>query len=127
MAWRIWSDLSVLVGWVETDDLMQRLTVLFIMSCLLGLTTNMLQAFHDTYSQLVAFYLAARLLVAFYYCVLAGLIPMVRGMMITQSLAIVVPSKYLFVVSKLPVCRSSTERAVLLQAIFAECAVLLRA
>lgn len=24
MSWRIWSDLSILMGWVETDDLMQR-------------------------------------------------------------------------------------------------------
>jgi low temperature requirement protein LtrA len=69
-----------------------RLTVLFVMACLVGLTTNMLQAFHETYSQLVAFYLAARLLVAFYYLGLAYLIPMVKGMMITQAIAIYVPS-----------------------------------
>lgn len=62
------------------------------MACLVGLTTNMLQAFHGTYLQLVAFYLAARLLNACYYLVLAFLIPMVRGMMITQAISIVVPS-----------------------------------
>lgn len=51
----------------------------------------MLHAFQDTYAQLVAFYLAARLFMASYYATLSYLIPMVRGMMITQVVAIVVP------------------------------------
>jgi len=36
MSWRIWSDLSVLVSWFATDDLIQRLSVLYIMACLVG-------------------------------------------------------------------------------------------
>jgi low temperature requirement protein LtrA len=52
----------------------------------------MLQAFGETYSQLVAFYLTARLFVAAYYAWISYIIPMVRGMMITQMISIVVPS-----------------------------------
>lgn len=52
----------------------------------------MVNAFDETYSQLVAFYLASRLFNAAYYFVLAFVVPMVRGMMITQGLIIVVPS-----------------------------------
>jgi hypothetical protein len=36
MSWRIWSDLAVLISWFETDDMVQRLSALFIMACLLG-------------------------------------------------------------------------------------------
>jgi low temperature requirement protein LtrA len=92
MSWRIWSDIAVVISWFETDDILQRLSVLFIMACLVGLTTNMLQAFEETYSQLVAFYLAARFFIGSYYGLISYIVPMVRGMMISQVIAIVIPS-----------------------------------
>ena len=92
MSWRIWSDMTVVISWFETDDLLQRLSVLFIMACLVGLTTNMLQAFEETYSQLVAFYLAARFFISSYYGIISFVVPMVRGMMISQVIAIAIPS-----------------------------------
>jgi low temperature requirement protein LtrA len=36
MSWKIWSDLALIISWFETDDIVQRLSVLFIMACLLG-------------------------------------------------------------------------------------------
>ncbi|KAG9244607.1 hypothetical protein BJ878DRAFT_542135 [Calycina marina] len=51
MSWKIWSDSVLIISWFETDDLFQRISVLFIMACLLGLTVNMLEAFNDTYTQ----------------------------------------------------------------------------
>lgn len=36
MSWKIWSDLALIISWFETDDILQRLFVLFVMSCLLG-------------------------------------------------------------------------------------------
>lgn len=92
MSWRIWSDMTVVISWFETDDILQRVSVLFIMACLVGLTTNMLQAFEETYSQLVAFYLAARFFIGSYYALISYTVPMVRGMMIAQVIAIVIPS-----------------------------------
>lgn len=92
MSWKIWSDLTIIISWFETDDILQRISVLFIMACLLGLTTNMLDAFHDTYSQLVAFFLAARLFMGSYCLVLSFVVPMVRGMMIVQALLTLIPS-----------------------------------
>jgi low temperature requirement protein LtrA len=52
----------------------------------------MLEVFDNTYSQLVAFFLAARLFGAVYYGVLSYLVPMVRAMMIGQMVIIIVPS-----------------------------------
>lgn len=36
MSWRIWSDVTVIVGWFEVDDILQRLNILFTMACLIG-------------------------------------------------------------------------------------------
>jgi len=49
-----------------------------------SLTTNMLDAFQDTYTMLIAFYLAARLFMASYLLILAGVVPMVRNMMLAH-------------------------------------------
>ncbi|KUJ08616.1 uncharacterized protein LY89DRAFT_691040 [Mollisia scopiformis] len=92
MSWKIWSDLALIISWFETDDILQRLSVMFIMACLLGLTTNMLDAFNTTYSMLIAFYLAARLFMASYLIILAITIPMIRGMMIVQVILALIPS-----------------------------------
>jgi len=44
----------------------------------------MLDAFQGTYTMLVAFYLAARLFMASYLLILAGVVPMVRNMMLVH-------------------------------------------
>ena len=49
---------------------------------------------HDTFTQLVAFYLAARLFMAIYYTVTGFLVPLVKGMMISQSLNIFVGAAF---------------------------------
>jgi low temperature requirement protein LtrA len=111
MSWKIWSDLALIISWFETDDIMQRLSVMIIMACLLGLvppfqtihhqvltkhdhrlTTNMLDAFDDTYSMLIAFYLAARLFMGAYYFCLAWVIPMVRGVMLVHVSLTLIPT-----------------------------------
>lgn len=56
------------------------------------LTTNMLDAFGDTYSMLIAFYLAARLFMGAYYCCLACVTPMVRGVMFVHVAIVIIPS-----------------------------------
>lgn len=43
-----------------------------------SLTVNMLDAFEHSYTMLVAFYVAARLFLALYYCILIFTVPMVR-------------------------------------------------
>lgn len=52
----------------------------------------MLDAFHDTYSMLVAFYLAARLFMASYLLCQAIVIPMIRGMMVLQFIVTIIPA-----------------------------------
>lgn len=97
MGWKIWCDLKGIMSWIETDDILQRLSVVLIMVFLLGqgvsswlddanaedsFTTNMLNAFQDTYAILVAFYIAARLFMGSNFLIIARVIPMVRGMML---------------------------------------------
>jgi hypothetical protein len=36
MSWKIWSDVALIISWFKTDDIIQRVSVLFIMACLLG-------------------------------------------------------------------------------------------
>jgi low temperature requirement protein LtrA len=52
----------------------------------------MLSAFEDTWSMLVAFYLAARLFMGCYLIMLIFLIPMVRNMMIVHVVMTLIPS-----------------------------------
>ncbi|KAK5657783.1 hypothetical protein OQA88_2856 [Cercophora sp. LCS_1] len=87
MSWKIWSDVQQLVSWFETNDITQRVEILFLIACLLGHTTNSVSTFsseHDTFTQLVAFYLAARLFNAVHFAVTCFFLPLVKGMMIAQ-------------------------------------------
>ena len=36
MSWKIWSDVMQLISWFETDDILQRVEILFLIACLLG-------------------------------------------------------------------------------------------
>ena len=87
LSWKFWSDIQVAIGWFEQDDIFRRICVLFVLTCLLGFTTNITEWWEVTYTSLIAFYLAARLFGAAYYAGCAYLIPMVRGAMTAQALA----------------------------------------
>ncbi|KAK7415531.1 hypothetical protein QQZ08_012309 [Neonectria magnoliae] len=97
MSWKIWSDVTLALSWFETDDVLTRLEILYVIACLLGFTTNMTYSFyedekHNTYVMMVSFYLAARLKGVVHFALTAGLLPMVRGVMICESINIMVPS-----------------------------------
>jgi len=44
LSWKIWSDLSLIISWFETDDILQRISVVVIMACLLGKVTRSRQS-----------------------------------------------------------------------------------
>jgi len=93
MSWKIWSDVQQLVSWFETNDILQRLQILFLIACLLGQTNNMIQVFStsgDTFTQFVGFYLTARLFMAVYFAVATYYLPLVKGMMLCQIVNILV-------------------------------------
>ncbi|KAF2182805.1 hypothetical protein K469DRAFT_669244 [Zopfia rhizophila CBS 207.26] len=92
MGWKFWSDISVLISWFDTDDILRRFSVLFILTCLLGFTTNMSAAFEHTYAPLVAFYLAARLFIALSMFWYAYQMPMVRGSIIGNGIVNIIPA-----------------------------------
>ncbi|EME48450.1 hypothetical protein DOTSEDRAFT_161978 [Dothistroma septosporum NZE10] len=79
LAWKIWNDNTLLVSWFETDDVLQRVSILFLIVCLFGYTTNTTEAFLDTYATLIGFYLAARFFMACYLMMVAYFIKMVRA------------------------------------------------
>ncbi|KAG9037937.1 hypothetical protein FRB95_003330 [Tulasnella sp. JGI-2019a] len=84
-SWRIWSDVSDLISRFETDDTYQRGKILFVLVCLLGYTANIVAAFWATYSQLIAFYIAAEVLFTLTYLRMAYLLPHARPIMATIS------------------------------------------
>ncbi|KAF2755241.1 hypothetical protein EJ05DRAFT_442447 [Pseudovirgaria hyperparasitica] len=92
LGWRIWTDIGQLISWFDADDMFRRFTVLFILTCLLGFTTNMNASLEHTYTPLVAFYLAERLFVASYYAWNAYLIPMVRVAMYGFAVVTALPA-----------------------------------
>jgi low temperature requirement protein LtrA len=51
----------------------------------------MLDAFNDTYSMLVAFYLVARLFMGAYYAMIARILPMIKAMMIAHVILTLIP------------------------------------
>ncbi|KAG8674355.1 hypothetical protein FPOAC2_00369 [Fusarium poae] len=96
MSWKIWSDITLILSWFETDDVFTRLEILFEIACLLGFSTNMTYAFyegeHNTYTMLVSFYVAARFRGIVHFLYTAYLLPMVRGVMVCQAINIIVPA-----------------------------------
>ena len=92
MGWKFWSDISLLISWFDSDDVLRRMSVLFILTCLLGFTTNMASAFEHTYAPLVGFYLAARLFLTVSMFWYAWTIPMIRGSMIGNGTITLIPA-----------------------------------
>ena len=92
LSWKMWNDLTLSISWFETDDIVQRLAVLFVMICLFGYTLNIVEAFESTWTLLIAFYLTQRLFNVVYYLHVGYLLPMVRGSMIFYAVVIIIPS-----------------------------------
>ncbi|GAB7350623.1 hypothetical protein MBLNU459_g1188t1 [Dothideomycetes sp. NU459] len=88
LSYKIWGDMNLLVSWFDTNDIGRRLSTLFLLACLLGYTTNITMSSESTYSQLIAFYLAARLFIGTYLVYVAIMLSMIRAIMISQVVAI---------------------------------------
>jgi low temperature requirement protein LtrA len=88
ISWRMWADVAILINWFETGDVVQRLSILLYLTCLLGFTVNIANAFESTYTAMVAFYLAERMFQGFYLLWVAKLVPTVKGVMTAQGVLI---------------------------------------
>lgn len=53
-----------------------------------------MEAFHGTYAQLIAFYLAARLYIAAVHALMAIVIPKVRNIMLLNIVTILIPAAF---------------------------------
>lgn len=92
LGWRLWSDILMIISWFDADDVVRRINALFFLTCLLGLTTNMVGAFDQTYTPLVAFYIAGRWFEALYLARMAYFVPMVHAALITTALVSAFPA-----------------------------------
>lgn len=92
LSWKIWNDMALIISWFETNDIFQRISIIFILACLFGFTTNITQAFEHTYPTLIGFYLAARLYMAGYLLAMAFVIPMIRPVMLWQVTCVAIGS-----------------------------------
>ena len=90
MSWRMWADITMLVNMFETEDVVQRLSILLFLLCLVGFTVNIGNAFESSYTAMVAFYLGERMFQGVYFFWVAAQVPTVRGVMIFQSSLILV-------------------------------------
>jgi low temperature requirement protein LtrA len=90
IGWKIWSDLTMIINWFETDDIFGRIAVLIYLSCLFGFTVNMAYAFDTTYTVLMAFYLAERVYAGCYYLFCAIMVPTVKGTLVYHCIIIVI-------------------------------------
>ena len=55
LSWKFWSEVSVFVSWFDADDILRRFTVLFVLTCLLGLTINIGGSWDITWTALLSF------------------------------------------------------------------------
>lgn len=97
LAYKIWSDLTVMVNWFEVEDCVGRLGILFVLCCLYGFNSNLEYFFSDDHSTLTAgtsFYLTQRLFVALFQMVCSYLIPMIRGALFSNALVGIAASAF---------------------------------
>lgn len=90
MSARMWADITNMTNWFETGDVVQRLSILVFLLCLLGFTVNIANAFESSYTAMVAFYLGERLVQGAYFLWVAALVPTIRGVMICQGVLILI-------------------------------------
>ncbi|GAM90220.1 hypothetical protein ANO11243_082620 [Dothideomycetidae sp. 11243] len=81
LSWKIWNDIALLISWFKNDDLYQILSILFLLVCLFGYTTNITSAFDTTYATLIGYHLAARVYTTIYLALVAYLVAMIRPVM----------------------------------------------
>ncbi|EMC94464.1 hypothetical protein BAUCODRAFT_124086 [Baudoinia panamericana UAMH 10762] len=90
LSYKIWNDMAQIISWFETDDIVQRFSIVFLLVCLFGYTTNITQAFVTTYPTLIGFYLCSRLFNASYLLIICFVIPTIKPVMLYHVLSTVV-------------------------------------
>jgi low temperature requirement protein LtrA len=91
IVWKFWTDLTQGISWFDEDDMVRRFEVLFMLTCLLGMTINIMGGWNSTYTALIAFYIASRWFSSLFFLCMAWLIPMVRPAMIGSAVVTFIP------------------------------------
>ena len=85
MGWKFWKEIGTYSALFVQEDIQRRLSVLFVLVCLVGAMINMEGFFDDTYTALVAFYVTAEFISAFSWLFYASLLPKVRLILISNA------------------------------------------
>lgn len=86
LAYKIWSDLTVVVNWFEVEDCVGRIAILFILCCLYGFNSNIEDFFHETFTAGIAFFLAQRCWHIAFFTLTSLEIRMIRGFLLLAAL-----------------------------------------
>lgn len=86
LAYKVWSDLTVTVNWFEVEDVLGRLSIIFVLCCLYGFNSNVEYFFEDTFTAGISFYLTQRLFMVTICAIFSVTVPMVRGTLLSHTL-----------------------------------------
>jgi low temperature requirement protein LtrA len=85
MGWKFWKEIGTFTALFIQEDIQRRISVLFVLVCLVGVTVNMEEFYGVTYTALVAFYMTAALMSAFSWLFYASWFPKIRLVMVTNA------------------------------------------
>lgn len=97
LAYKIWSDLTIIVNWFEVQDVFGRLCIILILCCLFGFNSNIEYFFSYTLTPGIACYLTQRVFMSALYLAFSISIPMVRGTLVAHGLLGVFASAFYIV------------------------------
>jgi low temperature requirement protein LtrA len=90
LGWKFWTEIVLYMAWFIQEDVVRRLSVIFVLVCLVGLTVNMEGFFGNTYTALVAFYVTAGLMSGFSWLYYAAMMKMIRNTLISNGVFLIV-------------------------------------
>jgi low temperature requirement protein LtrA len=91
VTWKLWQDVQLFSSWISMDDVVRRLSSMFMMAILLGITINIAGSYEETYVPLIAFYIFGRFYVAIYFVWMGYLMPIVRNSMFGSAVSSAIP------------------------------------
>jgi low temperature requirement protein LtrA len=85
MGWKFWKEIGTYAALFVQEDIQRRISILFVLVCLIGVTINMEGFYGETYTALVAFYVTAALMSAFSWLFYASWFPKIRLVMFSNA------------------------------------------
>lgn len=85
MGWKFWKEVGTYTALFVQEDIQRRISVLFVLVCLVGVTINMEGFYGETYTALVAFYVTAALMSAFSWLFYTACFPKMKFVFLSNA------------------------------------------